>query len=200
MTQLRVEPYRLPGAPVGSENPLPYLRDRSPDTPIRFGAFLPFDERTYKGWRTGFRVLPYRMQDGYTREKRPMEFPGVVLENEHLHATFLPSMGGKLMSLVHKPSGRELLDRNPVFQPANLALRNAWTSGGIEWNAGQLGHHYLTCAPMFAARVRGTQGDPGLRIYEFNRVKGFVYQLDFHLPPQSRIPFRPRAHRQPQRA
>lgn len=189
MTQLQLEPYRLPGSPVGTENPLPHFRDRSPDSSIRFGAFLPFDERTYKGWRTGFRVLPYRMQDDYTRARRPMEFPGVVLENEHLRATFLPSVGGKLMSLVHKPSSRELLDRNPVFQPANLALRNAWTSGGIEWNAGQLGHHYLTCAPMYAARVRGTQGDPVLRIYEFDRVKGFVYQLDFHLPPQSEFLF-----------
>ena len=37
----------------------------------------------------------------------------------------MPELGGRLYSLVHKPLGRELLARNPVFQPANLALRNA---------------------------------------------------------------------------
>jgi hypothetical protein len=54
----------------------------------------------------------------------------VVLENDILKATFMPVSGGRLWSLYHKPEQRELLNRNPVFQPANLANRNAWFSGG----------------------------------------------------------------------
>jgi Domain of unknown function (DUF5107) len=53
--------------------------------------------------------------------------------------------GGRLWSLVHKPTGRELLHRNPNFWPANLALRNAWVAGGVEWNLGTIGH-----SPEFA--------------------------------------------------
>jgi hypothetical protein len=33
-----------------------------------------------------------------------------------------PNVGGKLASLVHKPSGRELVFNNPVFQPGKQGL------------------------------------------------------------------------------
>ena len=92
-------------------------------------------------------------------------------------------MGGRLVSLFYKPENRELLHVNPVFQPANLAIRNAWFSGGIEWNIGQFGHTFTTCAPVFAAAIRGAQGEPGLRLYEFERCKRLFWQIDFTLPP-----------------
>jgi hypothetical protein len=72
--------------------------------------------------------LPYTMQDGYTRHLQPRDFRVAVLENEVLRATFLLEFGGRMWSLVHKPSGRELLAVNPVFRLANLAIRNAWFS------------------------------------------------------------------------
>ena len=180
-----MEPYLLPAAELGPENPLPLFRAEQEDSTVRVDESVPAQDRRYLGWRAGHRVLPYRMQDGYRRDRRLHSFPAAVLENEHLRATVLPGRGGRLVSLVHRPSGRELLARNPVFQPANLALRDAWCSGGIEWNAGQPGHHYLTCSPVFAARIRGTQGEPALRLYEWERVKGFTWQVDLHLPPGS---------------
>jgi hypothetical protein len=185
MTELRIEDYILPAAEIGPENPLPVFRTGDKDAAPDLDPSVPEEDRRYMGWHTGYRVLPYRMQDGYNRTRKPRAFRAAVLENECLRATFLPEAGGRLMSLVHKPTNRELLDRNPVFQPANLALRNAWISGGVEWNAGGMpGHHYLTCSPVFAARVGG--GDyPVLRIYEWERVKCFPWQVDFHLPPGS---------------
>jgi hypothetical protein len=72
-----------------------------------------------------------------------------------------------------------------VFQPGNLALRNAWTSGGIEWNTAQLGHHVLACSPVHAARVEGPDGSPFLRLYAWERIKRFPYHIDLHLPPGS---------------
>lgn len=185
MTTLRSEPYALPAAEVGPENPLPCFRGDSEDAPVTCAETLAEDDRRYMGWRTAFRVLPYRIQDGYTRKKEVRTFDALVLENEILRATFLPSFGGRLVSLIHKPEARELLARNPVFQPANLALRNAWFSGGIEWNTTLTGHYYLTCSPVFAAQVRGIDDDPVLRLYEWDRVKCFPWQIDFHLPPQS---------------
>jgi len=146
---------------------------------------VPEEDGRFLGWQTAWRVLPYRMQDSYSRHKTLQDLSSLVLENAFLKATFLPQYGGRLVSLLHKPSGRELLARNPVFQPANLALRNAWFSGGIEWNAGQPGHHYRTCSPVFAARVRGPDGTPVLRLYEWDRVKGFTWQTDFWLPDTS---------------
>ena len=112
-----------------------------------------------------------------TASAGPGTFAAAVLENETLRATFLLELGGRLWSLYHKPSGRELLSVNPVFQPANLAIRNAWFSGGVEWNIGIIGHSPFTCEPLFAARVEGPDG-PVLRMYEWERVRGTPFQID----------------------
>lgn len=189
MTNLSVQPYEIPAAQLGPENPLPAFRAPNPDLSVITAQNVPEEDKEYLGWQTAFRVLPYRMQDSYSREKHPRAFRSVVLENEFLKAVFLPELGGRLVSLSHKPEARELLDRNPVFQSANLALRNAWFSGGIEWNAGHFGHHYLTCSPVFAARITGTAGEPALRLFEWDRVKCFPWQIDFHLPPGSQFLF-----------
>lgn len=188
-TTLQWQGYYLPAADLGPENPLPMFRGPNEDETLRLDPAIPAEERRYLGWRVAWRCLPYRMQDNYTRKKQLRCFDALVLENNTLRAVFLPNLGGRLVSLVHKPSGRELLARNPVFQPANLALRNAWFSGGIEWNTTLRGHYYLTCSPLFAAQVRGSRGQPVLRLYEWDRVRCFPWQIDFHLPPGSPVLF-----------
>ncbi len=185
MTTLTLEPLTILGSPLGPENPLPFFRDPALHLPIQALESLPPEKRHLLGWETAFRVLPYRMQDQYSRQRQPLTFRSIVLENEILKAIFLPELGGRLISLFHKPLGKELLHRNPVFQPANLAIRNAWFSGGVEWNLGQFGHSVNTCSPVFASRIQGAQGEPGLRLYEFERTKRLFWQIDFYLPPSS---------------
>ncbi|MGI6609505.1 MAG: DUF5107 domain-containing protein [Limnochordia bacterium] len=186
MSQLRIEKRNMLAGNLGPENPLPPLR-----LPVRKASrpkvdeSVPQEARRYLGYGLETRVLPYSLQDAYDRDRRPRDFLVAVLENEILQATFLLEHGGRLWSLVHRPSGRELLYRNPVFQPANLAVRNAWFSGGVEWNVGVRGHTPLTCSPVFAARVKGDDGSPILRLYEWERIRGVPYQLDFSLPPGS---------------
>jgi hypothetical protein len=189
MTTLRPAPYTLPAADLRTENPLPMFRGTQDDVAVDLDESVPEEDRRYMGWRIAHRVLPHRMQDDYTRRKRVRKLDSLVLENAHLRAVFLPQYGGRLVSLVHHATNRELLARNPVFQPANLALRNAWFSGGIEWNSGQCGHHYLTCSPVFAAEVEGPEGEPCLRLYEWDRVKGYYWQIDFFLPHDSDMLF-----------
>ncbi|HKO50268.1 MAG TPA: DUF5107 domain-containing protein, partial [Polyangiaceae bacterium] len=41
----------------------------------------------------------------------------IVLENGYLKVTLLPSYGGRILSMVHKPTGRELLYQNPIGTP-----------------------------------------------------------------------------------
>jgi hypothetical protein len=139
------------------------------------------------GQATGFRILPYRKQDRYRRDKIPLELKTVTLENDFLRATFLPDFGARLISLEDKKNGAELLYRNSVFQPANLAIRNAWFSGGIEWNVGQYGHAFSTCSPVFCSAQKDRNGEDFLRIYDYERCKGFFWQIDFHLPSGSRF-------------
>ena len=41
----------------------------------------------------------------------------VILENRYLRVTLLPDYGGRILSIIHKPSGLELLYQNPVGTP-----------------------------------------------------------------------------------
>ena len=60
--------------------------------------------------------------------------PLVAAESEDLILSFFPETGAKLASIFDKKANKELLFRNPVYQPADLGRLNAWTSGGVEWN------------------------------------------------------------------
>lgn len=184
-SRLTREPLVLPAAALGPESPLPPLPGTTDVHATISSEGVPEEVARDLGYGFPPCLLPYRVQDGYDRHRAPQEFPSLVLQNEVLRAVFLPGLGGRLASLTHLPTGRELLYRNPVFQPANLALRNAWFSGGVEWNLGTTGHTPLTCAPMFAARVEGPDGAPVLRMWEFERLREVVYQLDCWLPPGS---------------
>ncbi|HEY8443378.1 MAG TPA: DUF5107 domain-containing protein [Clostridia bacterium] len=131
-------------------------------------------------------MLPYLQQDNYDRVLREKEFKAAVLENEHLKAVILTEYGGRLYSLYDKTAGRELLYKNRIFQLANLALRNAWFSGGVEWNVAIKGHNPFTCSPVFAVKIK-SDGEEGLRIYEYERKRSIVFSIDFWLPQGSRF-------------
>lgn len=91
------------------------------------------------------------MQDRYSRKRIPLKLKMYTLENEYLKAEFLPEYSGRLYSLFDKVNNIDLVMKNPVIQPGNLAIRNAWLSGGIEWNIGSVGHTYTTCDNVFCA-------------------------------------------------
>ncbi len=110
-----------------------------------------------------------------------------VLENERVRATVALDLGGRLLSMYDRVADRELLYVNPVQQPANLALRNAWFSGGVEWNIGTRGHSPTTMDTLHAARVDGPGGSPVLRLWEWERMRDVVFQVDLWLPPESAV-------------
>jgi len=174
----------LDGVTLNGENPLPRFCDPVQDRNIiHDGTFTKEDEKLL-GSQTGVRVLPYLMQDRYTRERSPQTIKTIVLENDLLTATFLPDYGARLYSLVNKKTGKDILFTNQTLQFGNLAQRNAWFSGGIEFNFGHYGHSAQSNSPFFAAEVK-TENGIFLRFYEYERVTGAFYQMDFHLPDGS---------------
>ena len=131
-------------------------------------------------------VLPYLLQDDYSRDLSPQETNVAVMENDHLRAVVLLEFGGRLWSLQDKVLGRELLYNTDRIQFGNLGLRNAWFPGGVEWNLGTTGHTALTCSPVHAVSLEQPDGTPGLRIAEWERMRDLAYQVDFRLGPRSR--------------
>ena len=180
--KIKEDIFNIQGAKISGVNPLPSFRARIP-------AKLTCDENFPEELKAdgGFlpKVLPYLTQDRYTHTKEELSLKSFVLENEYLHARFLPEYSGRLHSLYDKKAKTELLFKNSVIQPGNLAIRNAWLSGGIEWNIGNFGHTYTTCDNVFAAVLPDGEGNDFLRIYEFERNKSIFWQVDFHLPDGS---------------
>jgi hypothetical protein len=186
MTILGIRSIVLSAPRRGSLNPLPPLRllgDLHGDIDC-----TGLDAEMARNIRYGTvrSVLPYLLQDDYSRELVPQETRVATLENDHLLAIVLLDFGGRLWSLQDKVGGRELLYNSDRIQFGNLGLRNAWFPGGVEWNLGTTGHTALTCSPVHAASLEFPDGAPGLRIYEWERMRDLVYQVDFRLGPRSR--------------
>ncbi|MFJ4807562.1 DUF5107 domain-containing protein [Streptomyces longwoodensis] len=187
MTSIRRAVVTLPAAELGPDNPLPPLSplDEVHHVEDRDLHDLPRDMARQIRYEPLRSLLPVRVRDGYGRRRAPRDLDALVLENDRLAVTVLPSLGGRIASLLHKPTGRELLYRNPVFQPANFALNGAWYSGGVEWNIGATGHTTLSCSPLHAARVPAPDGGEMLRLWEWERLRDLPFQVDLWLPDGS---------------
>ncbi|WP_053207880.1 DUF5107 domain-containing protein [Jiangella muralis] len=176
-TEVRVETIELPAAGLGSPSTLPGVGGRA----------APYATDDRFGYGRVPNLFPYLDQDGYGRALRPTPFRAVVLENRHLTAVVLPELGGRIWSLRDRGRDVDLVHRNGAVQLGNLALRNAWFAGGIEYNLGTRGHSPLTCSPLHAATVVGEDGETSLRLWEFERLREVVFQIDLWLPADSPV-------------
>lgn len=187
MTTLSFEKRLLKSANFNGESSLPPLALRlSGDRPGP-KTELAEDDGFFVGYGEVSCPFPYKMQDMYDRALEEKAYTAAVLENDWLKATFLPELGGKMWSLIDKKAGKELLFSNDVVRPCNLAIRNAWTSGGVEWNMGVLGHSPFTCSLVNTARTALSDGTPVLRFYFYERIRDCIAQMDIFLPESSKV-------------
>ncbi|MFD5556390.1 DUF5107 domain-containing protein [Streptomyces sp. NPDC127068] len=186
-TTIHRDTLTLPAAALGTANPLPPLRSRHEvhELDDRSLVGLPRDMARQIGYEPLHSALPTRVLDGYGRDRTATVLDTIVIENDKLRVTVLPGLGGRIHALHHKPTGRDLLYTNPVFQPADFALNGAWYSGGIEWNIGATGHGALSCAPYHAAVVPAPDGGSMLRLWEWERLRDLPFQVDLWLPADS---------------
>lgn len=194
MSKCYVEPYLMPSADMGKESPLPDIKNNAYiHAKIELTDNVNAEDRKYINCGMIPTLLPYTEQNGYNRYRKNRVFQAVVLENKYLKAVFLPELGGRLWSLIDKEKNKDLLYCNPVYQPGNLALRNAWFSGGVEFNVSIKGHNPLTCDSIFARKIKMSDGSEGIRIYDYERIRGVAYGFDAWIPEDSKMLYiRPR--------
>lgn len=170
----------LTGSLPGAASPLPALTPvRGPST-TRVSDEAPPDmmERVLRGRISS--PLPYGVLSDYDRADRPVQLPAIELANDYVRALVLPSLGGRIWSLVDEASGRDLVHRNPRLRWANFGLTDAWVAGGIEWNLGSTGHSAMSNLPMHAA-VLDTPLGSVVRLWEWERTRDLVLQIDLWL-------------------
>lgn len=123
--------------------------------------------------------LPYLTQDLWTCDRKSEDIPTWTMESDSLLVTITPQYAGKVWAIYDKVREREWLFNNRAHQPANIGALKAWASGGCEWNwsPGIIGHSAFSETRVFLAKVSTTEG-PMLRVYEFDRYNGTVWQVD----------------------
>ena len=94
------------------------------------------------------KIYPYHKFIGYSHESTMKEWKVVTLENDYIQVFVLPEVGGKVWGAIDKRNGEEFIYRNEVMKFRNISMRGPWTSGGIEFNFGIIGHHPSTATPV----------------------------------------------------
>ena len=185
MSELRFEKFSVKGHRLGKASWFPAIRELIKS---EISAKLDEDDNLFIGYGMMPDSLPYTLLDNYDTPEEELSFNAAVLENKYLKAVFLPELGGRLWSLFDKVAQRDLVLENSRLILCNLAIRNAWFAGGVEFNCGRRGHDEQTCSPRFAAVVE-TPDYPVLRIYEYQRDRGTPFQYDCFLPDDSKFLF-----------
>ena len=94
------------------------------------------------------KIYPYFTYDGYSSVAENKEWKVIKLENDLIEVYVLPEVGGKVWGAIEKSTGKEFIYRNEVMKFRNISMRGPWTSGGIEFNFGIIGHHPSTATPV----------------------------------------------------
>lgn len=128
------------------------------------------------------RLYPYHTFDGYAAESEPTEWKVVVLENEYIEVFVLPQVGGKVWGAVVKETGHEFIYRNEVMKFRNIALRGPWTSGGIEFNFGVIGHAPSTATPVDYVTRQNDDGSASVIVGAMDLPSRTHWRVEIRLP------------------
>jgi hypothetical protein len=94
------------------------------------------------------RVYPYFRFDVYTNHNVIQEWKMVELKNDYIRLAVMPDMGGKVWEAYEKSLNFPFIYSAHSVKFRDLALRGPWTSDGIEFNFGDIGHATTTATPV----------------------------------------------------
>ncbi|MYB97125.1 MAG: DUF5107 domain-containing protein, partial [Gemmatimonadetes bacterium] len=129
------------------------------------------------------RLYPYHAFRGYSATSEPREWKVVKLENDLIEVFVLPEAGGKVWGAVVKETGHEFIYRNEVMKFRDIALRGPWTSGGIEFNFGVIGHTPATATPVDYLVRENPDGSVSCFVGAMDLPSRTHWRVEIRLPP-----------------
>ena len=105
-------------------------------------------------------VYPYVSYVETSQRPVVKQYGFVALENEKLRVTICPDRGGRVTSIVHKGSGKEVLYAPDVIRPTRILPRFGFVAGGI--------------AVSFPISHSPTQNDPVLHRIDRTEERAYV--------------------------
>lgn len=128
------------------------------------------------------KIYPYFRYDGHTTKSIKTKHKIVLLENDYLKIKIFPEIGGKIWSVVDKSSGKEMFYDNKVIKFRDISLRGPWTSGGIEFNYGVIGHAPSCSFPVNYQTVQNSDGSASCWISDFDLLTRTRWTVEINLP------------------
>ncbi|MEO8501710.1 MAG: DUF5107 domain-containing protein, partial [Vicinamibacteria bacterium] len=128
------------------------------------------------------RLYPYHSFEGYAHESVPRPWKVVRLENDWIEVLILPEAGGKVWGARVKKTGRDFIYRNEVMKFRNVALRGPWTSGGIEFNFGVVGHTPSTATPVDYVTRENADGSVSCFVGTMDLPSRTEWRVEIRLP------------------
>ncbi|MXW66524.1 MAG: DUF5107 domain-containing protein [Gemmatimonadales bacterium] len=132
---------------------------------------------------TDRRLYPYHTFEGYAATAEPREWKVVTMENDLIEVFVLPEVGGKVWGAVVKATGHEFIYRNEVMKFRDIALRGPWTSGGIEFNFGVIGHTPATATPVDYVVRENPDGSVSTIVGAIDLPARTPWRVEIRLPP-----------------
>ena len=128
------------------------------------------------------RLYPYHAYSGYSDSGDVRNWRVVTLENDYIKVFVLPDAGGKVWGAIEKSTGEEFIYRNEVMKFRNIALRGPWTSGGIEFNFGVIGHTPSTAAPVDFRTFQNDDGSVSCVVGAMDFPSRTEWRVEIRLP------------------
>jgi tetratricopeptide (TPR) repeat protein len=138
-------------------------------------------------WGRGERIYPYFFFDGFSPDGADQDWTVVRLENRHIQVAVLPQAGGKVWGASDKATGRDFLYWNKVLKFRQIALRGPWTSGGIEFNFGVVGHAPWTASPVDYLTRRNPDGSVSCFVGTLDLPSRTRWSVEIRLPEKSAV-------------
>ncbi|MGW9685053.1 DUF5107 domain-containing protein [Flagellimonas sp. 2504JD1-5] len=127
------------------------------------------------------KIFPYFKFEGYSHTAQKKGWKVIKLENEYIEVYVLPEIGGKVWGAIEKSTGNEFLYRNGVVKFRNIAMRGPWTSGGIEFNFGIIGHHPGTATPVDYTTKKNADGSVSCVVGNLDLPSRTYWQVEIRL-------------------
>lgn len=128
------------------------------------------------------KIYPYFRFDGYTSEGKIMDWNMVVMENSYIKVFVSPQVGGKVWGAIEKSTGKEFLYFNHTMKFRDVAMRGAWTSGGVEFNFGIIGHAPSCSTPVDYLTRENADGSVSCIVGSTDLPSGTRWRVEINLP------------------
>lgn len=125
---------------------------------------------------------PYFRFDGYADKGQEKSWKVIEMENDYIKVSIFPEIGGKIWGAVEKSTGSDFIYFNHVVKFRDIAMRGPWTSGGIEYNFGIIGHAPTSSTPVDYECRSNEDGSVSCFISALELITHTRWSVEINLP------------------